>query len=107
MEFGVRSISDVYKWRGIFHTHGMLLENVLRHQRLPGLEFQRFADRQTYGVARVHRSAVLGPHSIRIVDSYLWLSPRLAGTGQSVHGVCVAVELVLQSFSVRHTDEAV
>jgi len=50
---------------------------------------------------------VLGPHSIRLFDGHLWVSPRLARTSQSVYGVRVAVELMLQSVSLCHTDETV
>lgn len=38
VELGVRGVPDVHQRRGVLHTHGMLLENVLRHPGLAGVE---------------------------------------------------------------------
>lgn len=107
VEPGVRGVPDVHQRRGVLHTDGVLSENVLRHPRLSGVELERLADRQTHGAAGVHRPAVLGAHSVRLADGHLRLPSGVTGTGQGVHGVRVAAELVLQPVLVRYTHQTV
>lgn len=107
MESGVRGVPDVYQRRGVLHTDGLLPEDVLRHPGFASMELERFPDRQTHGPTSVYGPVVLGAHRFRLANGHLWVPPGISGTGQSVHGVRVAAELLLQPVSIRHTHQTV
>lgn len=85
----------------------MLLEDVLCHPWLSGVEQQRLENRQTDGLVSIHGLPVLVPDRLLLADRCLWPAPDLAGAGQSVHCVHSTPQFVLQSLLVRHSHEAV
>lgn len=50
---------------------------------------------------------MLGTDRVRVTHRHLWISVGVPGTGQGVHRVRAAPELVLQPVPVRHTHQAV
>lgn len=91
----LRRVPDVHKRRGVPDPHGVLPEDVLCHSRLPGVELERFEDREAHGVASVHRLLVLVAHSLLLPDGSVRTAADNARTSQSIHGVRASVELVL------------
>lgn len=85
----------------------MLPEDVLRDQRLPGLELQRLQDSQADGPTGVHGLPLLVPHSVLLPDCHVRIAASVPGAGEGVRRVRAATELLLQSVPVRYTHETV
>ena len=103
----LRRLPHAHQRRGFLHPDGLLPEDVLRYKGLAGLELERLAYRQEDGAPSVHRFYLLVAD--RFLLAYGGVRPAVGqfGAGEGIRRVRAAAQLLLQSVSLRDTDQTV